>query len=68
MATRFIPLAHMDATPAGWFPIVFADGSFGYDRPADERDAFAIIDDDRGEFVIAATADEARRVDAERSA
>lgn len=59
-----------DLAQRGWKLCPLKGGTFGYERPATEDDAFAIQDtDDEGDtwYVFASTLDEARRVDAEQA-
>ena len=64
---QFIPTEFLDATPDGWCALMLSDGTPAYDRPADDRDAFATIGPNGEERVMAMSAEDARRIDAERS-
>jgi len=52
-------------TPEGWAPVTLADGSIAFERDAYPDEGFAIIDTDGREFVLASSAEDARRIDRE---
>lgn len=63
----FIPEDFLATAPQGWCPIMLSDGTPALERDADERDAFATIDPNGKERVLAMNAEDALRIDAERS-